>query len=113
MTNFNKKQINALLPLWSYKTKKGYYDYIQRKVLFPSFSQACSFMKEMFTENEKMNHHCKYINDYTKVKIKMYTHSKNCVSAKDVAFANIVDRALNNYEHTVIKENNSDGMTDT
>ncbi|EUD65548.1 4a-hydroxytetrahydrobiopterin dehydratase [Plasmodium inui San Antonio 1] len=113
MTLLNKNRINALLPHWSYRTKQGCYDYIQRKVVFPSFSQATTFLRDMLLQNEKMNHHCKYTSDYTKVKMKIYTHTAKGVTEKDVAFANVVDSALNNYAYEEVKASHSGGKRDT
>ncbi|CAI7720373.1 pterin-4a-carbinolamine dehydratase, putative [Plasmodium vivax] len=113
MARLSKNRISALLPQWSYRTKQGCYDYIQRKVVFPSFSQASTFLRDMLHQNEKMNHHCKYTSDYTKVKIKMYTHTSKGVTEKDVAFAKVVEGALKNYAYEAVKEGQSAGKRDT
>ncbi|CRG96141.1 pterin-4a-carbinolamine dehydratase, putative [Plasmodium gallinaceum] len=104
MIIFDKNKINTLIPLWNYKTKKECYNYIERKIRFPSFSQAWKFMNEISKYNEKLNHHCKYINDYNKVKIKIHTHISKDITDKDIKLAHIIDETLKNYEHDTIKE---------
>ncbi|SBT71191.1 pterin-4a-carbinolamine dehydratase, putative [Plasmodium malariae] len=104
MTVFEKSRINALLPLWNYKIKSNCYNYIERKVIFPSFSKAWQFMNDIREQNEKMNHHCKYVNNYTKVKIKIYTHTTKDVTDKDVQLAIIIDSTLKQYDHKIMKK---------
>ncbi|CRG99959.1 pterin-4a-carbinolamine dehydratase, putative [Plasmodium relictum] len=104
MIIFDKNKINTLIPLWNYKIKENCYNYIERKIIFPSFSQAWKFMNEISEHNEKINHHCKYINDYNKVKIKIYTHTLKDITEKDIKLANIIDDTLKNYDHEIKKE---------
>ncbi|VWU50139.1 pterin-4a-carbinolamine dehydratase [Hepatocystis sp. ex Piliocolobus tephrosceles] len=99
MKVLNKKEISILLPLWEYKIKKECYNYIERKIKFLSFTQAWQFMNNISKQNEIVNHHCKYVNDYNKVKIKMHTHTVKDVTEKDVKLASYIDEALKNYDH--------------
>ncbi|SCP04417.1 pterin-4a-carbinolamine dehydratase, putative [Plasmodium ovale] len=102
MMLFCREKVSSLLPLWRYKVKSNCYYYIERKVRFPTFSQAWKFMNEIFEQNELINHHCKYTNDYTKVKIKMFTHTAKGVTEKDITLATIIDKTLQKYDHEVI-----------
>lgn len=97
MKTINKTTVSTLLPLWNYKIKEKCYSYIERKVQFPSFDEAWDFLNEAVKKNKQMNHHCKYINDYTKVKIKMYTHTLKDVTEKDMQLAGVIDKVLQNY----------------
>ncbi|SOV80020.1 pterin-4a-carbinolamine dehydratase [Plasmodium reichenowi] len=105
MKLLDKTKINSLIPSWNYKVKPDCYNYIQRKVKFPTFNEACTFLNKLFEENKKLDHHCKYISDYNKIKIKIYTHSSKDVTEKDIQLAQIIDDILKCHNHQIIEKN--------
>ena len=75
---------------WSIKNKKLF-----KEFEFTNFNEALTFVNQVAKLAEKVNHHPDIlIYSYKKVRIMIYTHDKNEITAKDYALAEKID-ALN------------------
>lgn len=65
---------------------------LQKTFEFKDFLSAMAWMSKASIQIEKMNHHPKWTNEYTKVHVVLTTHDKgNTVTDKDRELANALD----------------------
>ena len=65
---------------------------LQKTCEFKDFLSAMAWMSKASIQIEKMNHHPKWTNEYTKVHVVLTTHDKgNTVTDKDRELANALD----------------------
>ena len=64
---------------------------LYKKFSFKTFMNAFSFMNIIADQSEKVDHHPKIINEYSKVEIELFTHSSNSISNKDFSLARFID----------------------
>jgi len=65
---------------------------LQKTFEFTTFSDAMEWMLKASLQIEKMNHHPKWTNEYTKVHVVLTTHDKgNTVTHKDRELAKALD----------------------
>ncbi len=72
--------------MWQ-ETEKGLY----KEFIFKDFQQAFSFMQAVADKAEHANHHPKWMNDWNKVEIWLYTHSADAITEKDRELAVAID----------------------
>ncbi len=60
---------------------------LHREFKFANFIEAFGFMTSAAIEAEKMNHHPEWFNVYSKVIVKLVTHSAGGVTSLDVELA--------------------------
>jgi len=83
MEHFLQKQ-------WEEKEDKLY-----KAVIFKDFQEAFTFIIKVAFLAEKYNHHPKWINEYNKVELWLYTHEVgNLVTEKDRTMAIEIDKLL-------------------
>ena len=66
-------------------------DGIEKKFVFPDFSQALGFIVQVGVMAEKRNHHPELFNVYNKVTIRLTTHDANGVTNKDLDLAKAIE----------------------
>lgn len=64
---------------------------IEKKFVFPSFTQALGFIVQVGVIAEKRNHHPELFNVYNKVTIRLTTHDANGVTDKDLDLAKAIE----------------------
>ena len=68
-------------------------DQLVKEFEFKDFREAWGFMSKVALAAEKMDHHPEWTNVYNKVHIRLLSHDRGGVSAKDIAFALYMDEA--------------------
>ena len=71
-------------------------DAAQKTYSFGDFSAAWGFMTRIALAAEKLDHHPEWFNVYSRVDITLTTHDAGGLSARDVALAEIIERAAGN-----------------
>ena len=69
-------------------------DAIEREFKFKDFSEAFGFMTRVALLAQAADHHPEWSNVYSKVSIRLSTHSAGGVTGKDVALAEAIDRLV-------------------
>jgi 4a-hydroxytetrahydrobiopterin dehydratase len=78
----------ATLPMWS-----GDATALRRTYTFPSFLQAIAFMHDSAPSIDSQNHHPRWTNTYSTIKVELSTHDAgNTVTQMDVALAHLLER---------------------
>jgi 4a-hydroxytetrahydrobiopterin dehydratase len=68
---------------------------LNKVFLFNSFKEALNFVNQVGDLAEKENHHPDiYLHDYKKVKISLFTHEKQAITALDHSLAKKIDNLL-------------------
>ena len=68
---------------------------LNKVFLFNSFKEALNFINQVGDLAEKENHHPDiYLHDYKKVKISLFTHEKQAITALDYSLAKKIDNLL-------------------
>ena len=87
LTEDAMKAALADLPGWRFEENA-----IHREYHFSSFTEAMGFITEMAFTCEKMNHHPRLSNVYSKVQIQLTTHDAgNKVTEKDLKLAKAIE----------------------
>jgi len=89
MDILNPKDVAQDLPGWT-----GGDDFITKVFRFDSFVQAFGFMTQIAIIAEKMDHHPEWFNVYNRVDVTLTTHDAGGVTAKDVALAEAMEKAV-------------------
>lgn len=96
MEALSKQEVIKFLTLnlkyWSFEKNT-----IKRDFKFKTFVMAFSFMTEIASQAEKMNHHPDWSNAYNSVSISLSSHDANGITTLDFALAEKIDRIYNNY----------------
>ena len=75
----------AALPGWQWVEGK-----LRRKLVFPSFRDAITFINGAADVSEELNHHPNWSNVYTRVVIELWTHDAGGITETDFAWARAV-----------------------
>jgi 4a-hydroxytetrahydrobiopterin dehydratase len=78
------------LPGWSAAEGR---DAIVKSYRFKDFAEAFGFMAQVALAAERMDHHPEWFNVYNRVEALLATHDAGGVTEKDVALAQVMDRA--------------------
>ncbi len=71
---------------------------IVRDFKFANFRRAFAFMTECAMSAEKLDHHPEWSNVYSKVSIRLTTHSANGLTDLDFRLAGAIDAAASSYD---------------
>lgn len=66
-------------------------NYLRREFNFSTFTQAISFIQNVSTVCEKLNHHPEWKNIYNRIWVDLTTHDAGQVTEKDIQLANIMN----------------------
>jgi 4a-hydroxytetrahydrobiopterin dehydratase len=66
-------------------------NFIEKLFMFKDFTEAFSFMTRVAFHAEKADHHPEWSNTYNKVHIKLRTHDTDCITARDIELAKIIE----------------------
>ena len=89
MKLLTRHEIDSSLPEWEYREH-----YIVREFTFRDFKEAFAFMVKVAFWAEIMDHHPNWSNVYNKVVVKLYTHTLEGVTEKDVHLAREINKLL-------------------
>lgn len=70
---------------------------------FKDFKAAFSFMTQLATVAEEINHHPTWENSYNKVSIKLFTHHTGTITEGDLVLARAADKFASNLTNTNVK----------
>ena len=65
---------------------------IEKQFEFKDFTKALAFIIQVGFLAEKQNHHPELLNVYSKVSLRLNTHSENAVTNKDIDLAKAIDK---------------------
>jgi 4a-hydroxytetrahydrobiopterin dehydratase len=71
---------------------------LYKKFEFKDFKQAFGFMEEVALAAEAQKHHPKWLNEYNKVEIWLYSHDESKITDKDRHLAAAIDKIYENAE---------------
>lgn len=96
MEALSKQEVIKFLTLnlkyWSFEKNA-----IKRDFKFKTFVSAFSFMTEIASEAEKLNHHPDWSNAYNSVSISLSSHDANGITPLDFALAEKIDQIYKKY----------------
>ncbi|MDA8746593.1 4a-hydroxytetrahydrobiopterin dehydratase [Litoreibacter sp.] len=65
---------------------------LEKTFKFGNFTQAFGFMAQAAIQSEKLNHHPEWFNVYSRVDVRLTTHSTGGLSPLDIKLAEIMDK---------------------
>ncbi len=77
--------------MWQKQNNQLYKDFI-----FKDFKEAFLFMEQVAKVVDRLDHHPRWLNEWNRVQIWLYTHSAGSITEKDENLANEIDHL---YEH--------------
>ena len=77
---------------------------LMREFEFNSYEELSSFLSEVLTYQEEVQHHGKITVDHRKVIIEVYTHDVNDVTELDKEYAQVVDNILQDVSYFMFNE---------
>ena len=91
LTEAERDAALAQLPGWRFDAGRNG---IAKSFAFADFGEAFAFMTRIALAAEKADHHPDWSNVWNRVEILLSTHSAGGVTAKDIALAKEIERAL-------------------
>jgi 4a-hydroxytetrahydrobiopterin dehydratase len=91
LTGDERSDALARLAGWTHEPER---DAITKSFKFADFSQAFAFMTRVALLAEAQDHHPEWSNVYNRVDILLTTHDAGGLSARDVRFAEAIDRLV-------------------
>ncbi len=90
LSQTDRDSLPKRLPAWTMAEGR---DAITRTFVFRDFQEAFAFMAQVALAAEKADHHPEWVNVYKTVGVTLSTHDAGGLTDKDVALAEVMDRA--------------------
>lgn len=87
MKVIEKDELDNLLKEKSDLWKNVDFKYIEAEFSFKDFKESINFVNKLADIAEEMNHHPDIFISYSKVKLQVFTHSKNAITSLDIELA--------------------------